>query len=138
VRRIREITEQMASAYPGGFSSIHLVRNGAPLPDSDARKGFSDIMAQYAQQMACIGVVLMGAGFWASALQGMITSISMVAKRSYVLRFAREPAELGAWFPGEHQKRSGQVIEASALAAVLREVLQMGDRGEHEPQAAAG
>lgn len=137
VRRVQLFTEKMSKAYPGGFSSIHLVRNGTPLPDADARQGLAKIMEDYAQQMGCIGVVLMGAGFWASALQGVVTGLSMVARRAFVLRFARDPAEICAWFPAEHHKRTGQTVDAAGLTAAMDHVVSLGERSEREPQMAA-
>jgi hypothetical protein len=134
VQRIQAATAQMSKAYPGGFSAIHLIRDGAPLPDADARRGFSAIIEEFSQRMACIGIVLMGAGFWASALQSVVTGMGMVTRRAFIMRFARAPEELCTWLPAEHRKRTGRVIDPAALSAAMAQLAAIGARSAREPE----
>jgi hypothetical protein len=71
--------------------------------------------------------VMLGAGFWASALQSMITGLRMLAPpRPSILRFARDPLELKAWFPHEHLVRTGQRIDEARLMSVMAELVTIG------------
>ena len=90
------------------------------------RHGFIAMLERHPSAFACVGIALLGAGFWASALQSMITGLLMVAPRGFALRFAGDPAELGAWLPREHSRRTGVEIDARGLAQAVDQVLRVG------------
>lgn len=127
-----ELLEQgliaLASDYRGGLSTVHLIKEGAGLPDAEVRKGLLKVMGSHAELVGCIAVVMMGAGFWASALQSVITGLRMLAPpRSSLLRFAREPIELKGWLPHEHLVRTGQRIDGARFISVMAELITIGD-----------
>jgi hypothetical protein len=126
VRRLQAITAEFVEAHPEGISNIHLVKDGAGLPDTQARVGFNAIMERHPNAFACISIVLLGAGFWASALQSVITGLLMVAPRTFMLRFAGNPAELRTWLPKEHTRRTGEAIDALELARAIDQVMRIG------------
>jgi hypothetical protein len=126
VTRLQAVTAEVVQAYPEGFSNIHLVREGAGVPDADARHGFNVMMERYPNALACVAIVLMGAGFWASALQSVITGLLMVAPRSFLLRFAGRPLDVITWLPREHAKRTGEEVDALGLSHAIDHVLRVG------------
>jgi hypothetical protein len=138
VRRLQAITEQVVKDHTSGFSNVHIVREGAGLPDAEARQGFSVMTDRYAHDIACVGVVFMGAGFWASAMQSVITGITMLVPRAFTIRFARHPAELRTWLPAEHNRRTGAEIDAVGLAAAIDEVVRIGSEELEDETSAAG
>jgi hypothetical protein len=126
VRRLQAITATVAEAHAQGFSNIQIVKDGAGLPDAEARHGFSAMADAHANQLACVAIVLLGSGFWASAVQSMVTSLLMLAPRAFIMRFARSPLELRDWLPKEHHKRTQEEIDAMGLARAIEEVLRVG------------
>lgn len=125
VKLLTELTRDVVQQYPGGFSNIHIVREGAALPDAEARVGFAGMMDEHAKRMACVGVVLMGGGFWASALQGIGTGLRMITPRTYMMRFARNPDELRTWLPNEHNRRTEHPIDGVSLSNAIAQVFQL-------------
>jgi hypothetical protein len=121
IKRLVSVCDELLKAHPGGVSIVHLVREGAGLPDAEAREGLARMGDRFANETACLAVVLMGAGFWASALQSVLTGIRLIAPpRPSVMRFSRDLEALESWFAQEHQRRSGVRIEPAVLTALLR------------------
>ena len=98
------------------------------MPEADVRAAVLAMSSHFAPRTACLAVVLMGAGFWASALQSVLTALRMLAPhRSGLMRFSREPAELCDWFPAEHTRRTSRYVDSAGLAHVVGRVLAIGD-----------
>lgn len=127
----------LLAEHGSGISLVNLIKEGAGLPDPEVRKALLTSMGRHAEAIGCISVVMMGAGFWASALQSAITGLRMLAPpRSSLLRFSREPADLKAWLPHEHLVRTGQRMDDARLMAVIRELLTAGDSASKAPTSA--
>lgn len=124
VSLLSDLTRRFAQQHTEGFSNIHIVKEGAPLPDAEARGGFAAMMEEHAKSMACVAIVLMGGGFWASALQGIGTSLRMITPRTYMMRFARSPDELRTWLPHEHSRRTRQLVDGTSLSNAVDQVFQ--------------
>jgi hypothetical protein len=119
---------ELHGEHSAGLSMVHLIKEGAGLPDPEVRKALLTSLGRHAEAIGCISVVMMGAGFWASALQSAITGLRMLAPpRSSLLRFSREPADLKAWLPHEHLVRTGQRLDDVRLLAVINELLALGN-----------
>jgi len=117
------------TAYPAGFSGVHLFSDGVGLPDAEVRKQLQVVMSRYGKTRGCMAIVMLGGGFLVSALQSLITGLRMFAGPSPpLLRFAREVHELRGWLPHEHLLRTGQRIDEAHLMAVIQEVQALGDR----------
>lgn len=128
IKQLVAVCDELLQAHPAGVSIVHLVREGAGIPDADAREGLARMGDRFANETACLAVVLMGAGFWASALQSVITGIRLIAPpRPSIMRFSRDPEALESWFAQEHQRRSGVRIEPAVLTALLRSVCDTAD-----------
>ena len=122
-RQLASVTEHMLGLLDGEtkLSYIHLVPAGLSLPDSDGRSALYEITKKHGRVTACVGVVVFGSGFWASAVRGIVTSVQVIAPRSVEIRVAANSAELLAWFPGEHEQRTGVLVEPTALARALEQ-----------------
>lgn len=128
VKELVGVCEELVKAHPDGISIIHLVREGAGLPDAAAREGLARMGDRFANETACLAIVLMGAGFWASALQSVLTGIRLIAPpRPSLMRFARDLKELESWFAQEHLRRSGVRIDPPALTAMLLSLCSTAD-----------
>jgi hypothetical protein len=126
VSRLQAIAAEVVRAHPQGYSNIHLVKEGTGVPDAEARDGFNAMMDRYPDALGCVAIVLMGAGFWASVLQSVITGLLMLAPRKFLFRFASRPLDLLGWFPKEHAKRTGEEIDALGLSQAIEQVLRLG------------
>jgi hypothetical protein len=105
------------------LSFIHLVPNNLPLPEADTREELLMLSRSYTHLTACIGVIIAGGGFWASAIRGFVTGIRVVAPRDFDLRMHKSISELLTWFPEEHAQRTLVELEPSELIAQLERVL---------------
>ena len=125
VRILEDMARQVLLDYPEGFSTVQLVREGIGLPDADARAGIAKMMSDLDMNIACIAVVFMGAGFWASALQSVVTGIRLLAPRTFQMRFASETSDLAIWLPAHHYRRTGVQITSAGLMQAIDRVLSL-------------
>jgi serine/threonine protein kinase len=122
VARLAAVSGPIAAAHPEGVSAIHLVNGGAGMPTDEARAGFVEQMTRFST-LACISVVLLGGGFWASALHAAIVGMQSVAPRSFAMGVVGSIEKLTATLPEEHLKRTGVALDPKALGDVLRRAL---------------
>jgi hypothetical protein len=122
VAELARAASSHARAHPEGFSSLHLVAKGTPLADSGARSALVALMHQYEQRLACIGTVLEGSGFWASATQSLILGMRLLAPRSFEMQtYASIPA-LATWLPAPHAKRTGVKLDPGQIERIMTEL----------------
>jgi hypothetical protein len=117
VQRLFPIVEVLNQEYPQGYSHIHIVKDKAPIPTSEARAGFLRLMGHPA--LGHVAVVIGGQGFWASAMRSAITGMQIISPRGFQLRLQGSIREVVAWLPEAHLKRTGVEIESAALLAML-------------------
>jgi hypothetical protein len=103
------------------LSYVHLIPLEVHLPDSETRAALHDITRDYGQYTACVGVIVRGSGFWASALRSLVTSVKVIAPRSVDIRIHADIAELLTWFPAEHAQRTGVTLEPADFVKTLSE-----------------
>jgi predicted nucleic acid-binding Zn ribbon protein len=128
VEVLRQLTERSLSDCPDGIASIHWIESGAGLPTPEARQGLGEIAKRYSKHLHCVGVMLEGSGFWASALRSALSGIVLLSPRDYPLRFAADRAELVSFVSQELQRRTGEAPEPERLRRALEEVLrQLGE-----------
>jgi hypothetical protein len=119
VERMVRATNALNDLYPAGRSTIHIVVDGAGLPAADVRAHFAGTLKKNAGQLACVGVVVGGTGFWTSALRSFVTGLRWLAPRSFDFRLSGTIEELAQWLPAEHTKRTGVEIDPRRLVQVL-------------------
>lgn len=114
-------------AHPEGVSSVHImVPGGSSMPTQEARTELARIMREYAHTAAGAAVVIPGAGFWASALRGLITALAMLAPRGFALQIFGELPDVAAWLAPLHQSHTGCEISAHELLHALTLVERAG------------
>jgi hypothetical protein len=97
--------------HPKGVSNVHLIAAGLPLATSEARQALGALMKQYGGNVACVGTVLEGSGFWASATRGVIVGLQLLAPTSFAMQTCGTVSELVEWMPKPHAQRTGIVLE---------------------------
>lgn len=112
----------MAASYPKGFSAIHMIANKAGVPTPEGRSGLLQVMSEQASNMACVGVVVGGTGFWASTMRSFVTGMRFMTPRNFELRLHGTPEEVLAWLPQHHTQATGVPVDETALARVLKSV----------------
>lgn len=138
VRRLAEVTDPIYAAYPEGVSNIHILTAGIPLPGNEVRDELGKLMRSRAHQRACIGFVLEGGGFWASALRSLITGMRVLAPRSFELRIGGSVEEVANWLPGPHFKKTGRHVDSESIRAAIEETRTASIALEPPPLANAG
>jgi hypothetical protein len=122
VGRLAVRGQSITERYPR-HSAIHIVHGGTGVPAPEARAAFVELMKGRASKLACVAAVLLGHGFWASALQGAITGMHMLAPHSLPLRICDSIEVAADWLPDEHFVLTGVAINPGALHNALREAL---------------
>jgi hypothetical protein len=118
-----EACKQCIANHPGRMSSVHMIVPGrSVLPSAEARAALARLTTDYADSTAAIAVVIPGAGFWASAIRGLVTAIRMLGSREYELKMFATIDEVVGWLPEAHHKCTGVELKPTELLAALREV----------------
>lgn len=106
---------------PEGLSIVNImVPGGRSMPSAEVRQKLGQIAATYAAHTAAVAVVIPGTGFWASALRGLVTAISMFVPRGYNLEIFGSFQEVAAWLPPVHAARTGVSIDGRELLRAMR------------------
>jgi hypothetical protein len=117
VRAINILNDQT----PTGRSTIHIVADGASLPNADVRAHFVEALKTNAAQLACVSVIVGGTGFWTSALRSFVTGLRWLAPRSFAFRMNGSIDEMAKWLPVEHNQRTGIDLDPRRLVQVLEQ-----------------
>jgi hypothetical protein len=100
-------------------SSVQMINDRVQLPDADTRDVLVQLMRDSAPRTACVSIIIDGRGFWASAVRGFVTSLGVLAPRSFDIHAHTSSAEVIAWLPAEHHKRTGVTIVPEQLEQLL-------------------
>jgi hypothetical protein len=112
---------KLRDEQPMRRSYVHLIPEGLGLPDGPTRSRMVAIMKEFEQEMACVGLVVAGSGFWASAMRNAILGLRVLAPRSFDFGVHGSIEELVAWLPESHRKRTGNAVSASALTQLIQQ-----------------
>jgi hypothetical protein len=119
VDRMVRASNTLNSAWPTGRSNIHIIADGAGLPTPEVRAHFIDLMKIHAEELACVGVVVGGTGFWTSALRSFVTGLRWLAPRTFDFRLFGTVHEVARWLPPEHAKRTAVNLDSRRLVQIL-------------------
>jgi hypothetical protein len=122
VDRLHRVTERRRKQYPNGISTIHLVKVDISLPDQPTRDAFVRLMKSSNGALACVAVVVGGAGFWASTARSMITGMRVLARGQFDMRLHGEISEVVKWLPERHAARTGVHVDAVQLGRALHAI----------------
>lgn len=130
VQKLGELTERSLTECPSGVVSIHWLDEGVALPTAEARVALGEMAQRYPKHVICVGVLLAGSGFWASATRSALTGIMLLAPRTFGLRFFGEVAELAAYVVREQTQRGLKTAPSEQLVAVIEDALSDFRRSE--------
>ena len=120
VECVARVGSDLRAQYPMGTSAVHLIREGAGLPPPEVREGLVKLMNEKVERRGCVGIVVGGTGFWASAIRGLVTGLRSASSREYPLKLAGSIDELVSWLPEPHYKRTTVALDPAELARALR------------------
>jgi hypothetical protein len=120
IGRLAECTEPLYEQNPGGVSNVHVVDSSTGLPSPEVRELLIGLMRRRASRRACLAVVPIGAGFWASTLRSFATGIRLLAPRSFEMGIHTSLEEVADWLPGPHFERTGTRLDRNRLLDALR------------------
>jgi hypothetical protein len=115
VEAFAHIFDSFIARHAEGVSTVHLISAGLPLATAGAREVLSNLMKKHGNVIACVGTVLEGTGFWASATRGLIVGLQLVAPNTVAMRTYGSVPEVVAWLPKPHAQRTRVVIEPHEL-----------------------
>lgn len=113
VDRMGQLTDEHRARFPRGMTAVHWVRPGAGLPTADGREALTRLAGR--GDIPCVGVILSGAGFWASAMRSLVTGIRLMSGGKFSMRINASIEELAEWFPAAHQAYTGIAIDKEDL-----------------------
>jgi hypothetical protein len=119
VDRMLRATTILNDLCPMGRSTIHIVAHGASLPSPEVRTHFANALKKNAEKLACVAVIVVGTGFWTSALRSFVTGLRWLAPRSFDFRMNSTIEEVAKWLPAEHAKRTGVELDRRRLVQVI-------------------
>ncbi|HEX4475239.1 MAG TPA: hypothetical protein VH142_09200 [Polyangiaceae bacterium] len=125
--QLETFSENLIRRYPEGVSLVQVIANQAPLPASATRDKLDRMTERFAPHLACVGTVVEGSGFWASAMQSFITSLHWVSRRPFKVKITSSLIELSTWLPKAHEERTRVRFTAPqflSAAYSLRERIQ--------------
>jgi hypothetical protein len=124
VHRVEAATNALLAAGLTSFSNIHIVTESAGVPSESAREGLVKMADRYAGSLACVGVALLGSGFWASARASAVTGIRMQSPKSAVFKVDTSLDAIADWLPPHHRERTGVAVRPTSLRAAMAEALE--------------
>ena len=131
-QRVIRISKWMAQHHPQGHSNIIFVLDGTPAPTPEANQVFAQVYDEKFSDLACLGIVIEGSGFWASRMRSTITGQRLSTPGKVRVRVSDDVDSLVDWMLPEHAARTGSkfsVQELRTALAGLRE-LAANDNGE--------
>jgi hypothetical protein len=120
--KLDELSPAFSSAHPRGFSSVHIIAQGTPLPERDVRQALRILTNKYAKNLACVCHVVEGAGFWASALHSFLTGFHYALREPFALHICTTLEMAARWIPEPHLQRTGVHIAPPELESALKAV----------------
>ena len=102
---------------PLGRSAVHIVHNGRLMPSPETQQGFIELIKR--SQPACCAAVLLGSGFWASALRSATTQVAVHGHRGFEFRQHQDLREVVTWLPEKHHELTGVRVRPERLTTVL-------------------
>ena len=122
VSSVQEAVKGLLTRSPEMHSFIHVINSGVPLPDASARSGMVDLMKRYEARTACAAIVIGGSGFWAGGMRSAVTSLRLLAPRSFEYRLHGRVREVVPWLAQEHSRRSGVNVSQVELSELVDQI----------------
>ena len=112
--------EGQCSLHPKGLSTIGVVLPGQfALPAPAVREELSRFVHKYAAHVVGSALILQGSGFWASAVRGAVTAVTMVSRRELKPQIFSAARPAVQWLAPIHLARTGVEIDVEELASLI-------------------
>lgn len=129
IQLLEQLCEKQSAGRTRCVSALHVIHPRVGLPGSEVRGALVAAMKRYANVLGSMGVVLLGAGFWASAMQSALIGIRMLAPvGGSQLRVASSLEEIVPWIVAGHESRAGERLGEGLLYGAADQLLSL-DRG---------
>ena len=118
------------AARPQGSASIVAIDSTSSFPSEEARRVAVNVSRETSGQTLALAMVILGDGFWASAIRGVVTTINSLTKSPHprkVMRYEHEAVEWVIQVLGE----SPQQYEEALLSAL--DQLKSAETAPHPP-----
>jgi hypothetical protein len=122
-RTLREIIDQTGRRYGAG-SGVHVVLNRPELPDRETREEMARITQDFADSTVASAMVLVGDGFWASAMRGLATSLHAVtgSGQRFKMGIFGTTRDAAAWLAPLHSAGCSTPVSVFEVLAALDEL----------------
>jgi hypothetical protein len=137
-QRVIRVSKWMAERFPGGHSNIVFVLDGAPAPTAEANQVFAKVYDDKFSDLACMGIIIEGTGFWASGMRSLITSQRLHTPGKVRVRVSETVDDLLEWFMPEHTARTGEKLAAQDVRSALLGLRELAARDNGEVPALSG
>jgi hypothetical protein len=104
---------------PHGIGSVVVVEASSAFPSEETRRVSVETMRDTNDRVAANVLILLGDGFWASALRGVITTMNSLSAAAYPKKVVRHEAEGVRWIT-ESLGESVEKYEPVLLAALAQ------------------
>jgi hypothetical protein len=124
---LAQLLDKQTAGRTKQASALHVVHERVALPDADVRGELMAMLQDYTGVTGCVGVVLLGTGFWASAMRSALTGVRMIATGAPPMKFAQSVEEIMPWFCTTHEERTGSTLQPSQLTSALHHLRDLGE-----------
>ncbi|HKO94476.1 MAG TPA: hypothetical protein VJU61_25155 [Polyangiaceae bacterium] len=139
IQQLELLLEKQTASRTKPASALHIVHPRVGLPNAEVRGALISLLEGYARTMGCVGVALLGTGFWASAMRSALTGIRMIVPMGALpMRFAQDVDELLPWFCATHQERTGRALHPASIQAVLHQLRDLAEGPATRPLTRSG
>ena len=116
-------------ARNGQFSTIHVVRGNVSLPDQETRAALQAFSERWADNVIASCVVLLGNGFWASAMRALVMTLRwgramQASGQAHKVHLVTDVSEAAEWLARRHSQQSAFRIEPHELERAMRQLLE--------------
>lgn len=118
-KKLEQFSDELLARNPNGISAIHVITSTASLPDSATRAELDRLTKKYATDLAVMGTVIEGTGFWAAAMTSFITSLHWMSRKPFKARTASDAVDIANWAPPHHAAKTGVRFTSDELGRAL-------------------
>jgi hypothetical protein len=111
--------EVLKTYRPEGSVSIVVVDPTSTFPSEETRRAALDVTRQTSSQTLALAVIILGDGFWASAIRGVLTTLGSLSQTTHPRKIVRQE-EKGVEWAIEVLAESPQKYRSPLLAALAQ------------------
>lgn len=101
------------------YSIVHIAPTLKNLPGGEMRAAFAAIAEQHVNHVLLTAVLIVGSGFWSSAVRGVITSVQVLLRRKLNTKVCGSIDEVVSWLALEHSSLTGKPLDSMQLRAAI-------------------